>query len=208
MAVALLALVMSFTGTAVAGRLLVSGDKLIRKGSLSGNRLRFHTLTGTQIDVGKLGKVPSAANADSAVVAGTAFRAGVATNATNATTASNALALGGLAAGSYTPVIYAHVFADGTLDPTESKGITQSMVIRRHTSAYCFSGLPFTPRGGSATIDYAEAGLNNGNHELAELEIDQSGFASDCNPGETVEVSTASNLNTFGREAFYIVLYR
>jgi hypothetical protein len=211
MAVSLLALLMSCSGTAVAASALVSGDKLIRKDSLSGDRLRFHTLSGVQVNVAKLGKVPAAKHADSAAVAGAAFTAGQAANATNAvnaanaTTAANASALGGLAAGSFAPVIYAHVLADGTVDPAESKGITQAMVTKRKTSAYCFSGLPFAPKGGSATIDYAAAG--NGNRELAELEIDQTGSASDCQSGETVEVSTASNFASFGPEAFYIVLY-
>lgn len=80
MVVAIVALVVALSGTAVAGSGRVSGDNLIKKGSLSGNRLRSHTLTGKQVDLAKLGQVPSAAQADTAA---------------SATNASNAAELGG-----------------------------------------------------------------------------------------------------------------
>ncbi|HWF23953.1 MAG TPA: hypothetical protein VG275_00790 [Solirubrobacteraceae bacterium] len=115
------ALVVASSGTAIAAG-LVSGDKLIKKHSLSGNRLRNHTVTGTQVNLKKLGKVPSAKNADhattatsatkattatkatsatTATIATAAITAGSATNATNATNAVNAAALGGQAASAY-----------------------------------------------------------------------------------------------------------
>src|ERR1700733_599928 len=85
MVVAMTALVVAASGTAVAATKLVSGDKLIKKGSLSGNRLRNHTLTGTQVKLSKLGKVPAATHADHATNADHATDADHATNATNAT---------------------------------------------------------------------------------------------------------------------------
>jgi hypothetical protein len=63
MIVALAALVIAMGGTAIAARSLVNGDRLIAKRSLSGDRLRSHTLTGKQIDLRKLGSVPTARNA-------------------------------------------------------------------------------------------------------------------------------------------------
>ncbi len=42
------------------------GKPLIKKGTLSGNRLRNHTLTGAQINLSTLGQVPSARIADTA----------------------------------------------------------------------------------------------------------------------------------------------
>ncbi len=81
MVVAVIALVFAVSGTAIAASHLVSGDKLIKKRSLSGNRLRNHTLTGKQINLKKLGKVPSATNADHAT---TANSAGFANGAGNA----------------------------------------------------------------------------------------------------------------------------
>jgi hypothetical protein len=83
--VAIIALVVAASGTAVAASSLVSGDGLIKKHSLSGNRLVNHTLTGKQINLNKLGKVPNAANADHAT------NANHATNADNATTAGAAV---------------------------------------------------------------------------------------------------------------------
>jgi len=64
MVVAVIALVVAATGTAVAASQRVDGDSLIKKGSLSGNRLRDHTLTGLQIKLSELGTVPKAKNAD------------------------------------------------------------------------------------------------------------------------------------------------
>jgi len=92
MVVAVVALVVALSGTAIAASGRVSGDKLIKKGSLSGNRLRSHTLTGKQVDLAKLGQVPSAAQADTAA---NAMNATNATNATNAKVATNADELGG-----------------------------------------------------------------------------------------------------------------
>lgn len=98
MIVALLALVVALGGTAFAAVALVNGDKLIKKGSLSGNRLRKHTVTRTQVNLSRLGKVPSATKADSAT---SATNAGHASNATNASFAANSSELGGVAASSY-----------------------------------------------------------------------------------------------------------
>ena len=84
MVVAIIALVVAVSGTAVAATKMVNGDKVIIKGTLSGNRLReqtltgaqikphsltaaqirAHTLTATQINLNKLGKVNSAKLAD------------------------------------------------------------------------------------------------------------------------------------------------
>lgn len=64
MVVAIVALVVAMTGSAIAGPLktVIDGSS-IKKHSIPGNRLIDHTLTGQQIDVSKLGTVPSAANA-------------------------------------------------------------------------------------------------------------------------------------------------
>jgi hypothetical protein len=90
MIVALIALVFAMTGTAVAAAQLVSGDKLIKKNSLSGDRLRKGTVTGTQIKVATLGTVPSAAQAGTATNANHATSADTATSATSATHAGSA----------------------------------------------------------------------------------------------------------------------
>jgi hypothetical protein len=102
MAVSSLALTVALGGTAIAASNSVSGDALIKTHSLSGNRLRNKTVTGNQINLNTLGKVPSAKVADSATSASKATSATNATNATNAlnatnaTNATNAANLGGL----------------------------------------------------------------------------------------------------------------
>lgn len=58
-----MALVVATSGSAFAAGKLVSGDSLIKKHSLSGNRLRAGTLTGAEIKVSSLGQVPSAKTA-------------------------------------------------------------------------------------------------------------------------------------------------
>jgi len=95
MVVAIVALVVAMTGSAVAGPLkkLIAGSS-IKKHSIAGNRLVNHTLTGQQINLKKLGTVPAAKQAASAKTA---------TTAADATTASNALDLGGQPAASYLP---------------------------------------------------------------------------------------------------------
>jgi hypothetical protein len=90
MTVAVLALVVADSRTAIAAGTLTSGDRLIAKRSLSGNRLRNHTIGGAQVQSSSLGKVPSAARADQATKATTAVTATNATNATNAANAANA----------------------------------------------------------------------------------------------------------------------
>jgi hypothetical protein len=104
MVISLVALVVAMSGTAVAASNLVNGDTLIKKGTLSGNRLRRHTLTGSQINLSKLGTVPNARSAGTAGYTAHAGSADTATNAANAahaTTAGNAAALGGQPAASF-----------------------------------------------------------------------------------------------------------
>jgi len=64
--IALLALVIALSGTTMAGYAAgkASGNKLIKKHSLSGNRLKPDTVTGAQVAESSLGTVPRAAVAD------------------------------------------------------------------------------------------------------------------------------------------------
>jgi hypothetical protein len=101
MIVSLVALVVAMSGTAVAGVRLVNGDRLIRKGSLSGNRLRKHTITGRQINMRKLGVVPKARTAVSAGSASLAGHANTSVYAVKSQEAVNADALGGQSPSSF-----------------------------------------------------------------------------------------------------------
>jgi len=66
--IAVLALVVALCGTTMAGYAAgkASGNSLIKKHSLSGNRLKADSVTGKEVAEGSLGTVPSAANAGSA----------------------------------------------------------------------------------------------------------------------------------------------
>jgi hypothetical protein len=89
------ALVVALSGTAVAVT-AQNGNKLIKKHTLSGNRLHNNTITGAQVKESTLGQVPSAASADhatsadSATTAQTANSANTASSATTADSASTA----------------------------------------------------------------------------------------------------------------------
>jgi hypothetical protein len=61
--IGVIALVIATSGTAFAAGQLVNGDTLIKKNSLSGNRLRDGSITGKQIKLSSLGPVPTAKNA-------------------------------------------------------------------------------------------------------------------------------------------------
>ncbi|HXO07538.1 MAG TPA: hypothetical protein VN880_05875 [Solirubrobacteraceae bacterium] len=134
---AIVALVVAASGTAVAATKLANGDKLIKKGTLSGNRLRKHTLTGTQINVKKLGTVPKATNANhatSATSATSATTATSATNAVNASNASNAAELNGQPASSYLT----------TSNKIGTNGIAKSTGASAGTNVTLFKTGPFT----------------------------------------------------------------
>jgi len=88
--ISIVALFLAASGSAIAASKLVSGNKLIKVNSLSGNRLKTGSVTGKQIKASTLGKVPSAAKADTANTATSALTAGTATTATSATTAGSA----------------------------------------------------------------------------------------------------------------------
>ncbi|MBV9803253.1 MAG: hypothetical protein JO130_08695 [Solirubrobacterales bacterium] len=66
MVVAIVALVVAASGTALAADKLVNGDSLIKRDSLSGNRLRTASVTGKEIKLSSLGQVPSAKHATNA----------------------------------------------------------------------------------------------------------------------------------------------
>jgi hypothetical protein len=68
-------------------------SKDVRNNDLRGKDVRTNTLKGADVDESSLGKVPSAANADSAA---TAAHATNADNATNASQAANADTVGGI----------------------------------------------------------------------------------------------------------------
>jgi hypothetical protein len=101
MAVAIVALVASFAGPALADQAVHFAKKrldgrTIAAHSIAGSRLKNNTVTGVQVNESTLGKVPSAAHADSAATAGSAGHASNADHAGRADSAGNADTVDGL----------------------------------------------------------------------------------------------------------------
>src|SRR3954462_3387464 len=94
--VATLALVLAVGGTSYAAG-LISG-KSLKNRSVAGKKLKKNTVTGTEVNESKLGKVASAAHADSA---SQADNAATADTAAGSTTSANASKLGGATPESY-----------------------------------------------------------------------------------------------------------
>ena len=142
MIVAVIALISALGGSAVAddavefAKTKVLNGKNIKKKSIAGSKLRNNTITGTQVNESRLGKVPSATKADTA---------------TSATSAGNADTLDGVdsagfakAGASAPPRAYARVNDDGTLDTANSFNVIDS-VLGTNPGRYCFK-LGFTPK--------------------------------------------------------------
>ena len=146
MIVAVIALISALGGSAVAddavefAKTKVLNGKNIKKKSIAGNKLRNNTVTGTQVNESKLGKVPSATKSDSATSASSATNAANATKADSATTATTAGT-----AGSAPPLAYAKVSLTGTVAAATAQGIASANVSRPGAGIYCFD-LPFTPK--------------------------------------------------------------
>ena len=88
--VATLALVLAVGGTSYAASQI--NGKNLKNRSVAGKKLKKNTVTGTEVNESKLGKVPSASQADNAATADTAA---------GATTSANATKLGGATPESY-----------------------------------------------------------------------------------------------------------
>ncbi len=137
MVVALTALVVALGGTAMATTRLVDGDKLIAKASLSGNRLRDSTITATQLNLKRLGEVPSAAEAQTAASATTAISATTAASLDQVTYRSSSfvvLANYGRTTGEADCDPGTFAVGGGTTSPEETEGATDLLVDSHPTS--------------------------------------------------------------------------
>jgi hypothetical protein len=192
MAVALVALVVAVCGTAIAAAQM-SGDKLIKRHSLSGNRLRGHTLGGAQINLRRLGKVPRAAKADSATKALTA---------TTAQNARNAASVGGRT------IRWLEMNADGTI-LAQSGGFA----LTNHD----FAGI-YMLGVGSAVAGHAVLVSNGwgaarsgaaiaGPCGTGTAEVNCDAIEGDANDGKHIEVVTSDTTNTPSDRPFYLMVY-
>jgi hypothetical protein len=189
--VAVIALFVALGGSVYAAGKL--NGKTIKPNSIPGNRLKANGVTGAQVDEGSLGPVPNAVNATNAANATNAVNA---TNAANAANAANAVS-----ADSAQPVAFAHLLSDNTRDAANSKNV--GSVIRNSQGVYCISGVPFTPRGGQATVD-----ITGTTDQFAQLKVHA--VSTDCPADPNVQAvvfTRNANDGTFVDSPFYVVLY-
>jgi hypothetical protein len=134
-----LALFIALGGSAYAFHLGKNsvGSKQLKKNAVKTAKIKNEAVTGAKIKKGTL--------TGSQIDVSTLGTVPSATSATNATNADNAQ-----------PYAFAHVSAKGVLDSANSKNV--GSVSSAGEFYDCFSGLPFTPRGGEATVDYNDAG--------------------------------------------------
>ncbi len=187
--VAIIALVLALAGTSYAA--FTVGTKNIKNSAVTTRKLRDGAVTTAKLAPGAVTAtkinpagltVPSAQHATTADSASTATEA---TNATNATNAANAQ-----------PLAFARVSAAGAIDAADSKNVGSASL--NGTSKYCLSGIPFTVRGGQATVDEEDSG-----YEYAQFAL---GTVSGCPAGTQAFVFTASG-GSPAAAGFFVELY-
>lgn len=100
------------------------------------------------------------------------------------------------------PEVFAHIAADGTVDPARSRGISSANVSKDGSDTYCIGSLPFEPRGGQVTADYVGA-QNDTHHQLG------LGRIMGCPEGSQAWVWSFENDTGASRPSnFFILLYR
>lgn len=189
--VSMIALVMALGGTAYAKFTLPKnsvGTKQLKNGAVTTGKLKNGAVTVNKLNVTGV-TVPNALHADSAdtaTVAGSANNANNANNATNAVNAANSQ-----------PMAFADVTDTGTLVTADTKNV--GSVTKEGTDIYCLSGIPFTVRGGQATINYNDSGL-----EYAQLGIGTDGVTCPANTQAFVFTLTSTGGASAG---FFVHLY-
>jgi hypothetical protein len=140
----------------------------IGTGAVTGEKIAADAVTGDKVDEGSLGQVPSASKASFAT-----------------------------AAESANPVVFAKIGGDGSVDPSNSKGISGGDVNSPSTGIYCVSAPGFGPKGAQVTL------VEEPNAEItARIRIG----GPQC-PSPKVEVLVWKG--TVGvKNAFFIMLYR
>jgi hypothetical protein len=98
--------------------------------------------------------------------------------------------------------IFAQVDQNGVLNGTNSSGIEQANVTAGTVGGYyCFSGLPFAPRGGSVTLDWPTSG-----DMITTMGLGGNG---QCPPGTQAFVNTRLPDGSGSRPSgFFVTFYR
>jgi Collagen triple helix repeat (20 copies) len=180
LAVAIIALVVAMSGTAVAASLITS--KQIKDGTIQVK------------DISKSARAtlakPAAGLPGAQGPAGPAGEAG-AQGAKGDTGAQGDKGAAGEA------VAYANVKGDGTIEPGQSKGITNDMIDRTAEGVFCFKNLGFTPKSVQVSPDGSFGQLDT----VVSSSVLVNGALSDCDADGTHKVRVRTvDLN--GSESF------
>lgn len=175
MIVAIIALVAALGGTSYAAFSLPAnsvGSKQLKKNAVITKKIKNHAVTASKINPAGL-TVPNATHASTASTAGIGF----------------------------SPVAYAHINADGTVDASQSRGVSNANVDLEFTSTYCFRGLSF-PFKTAMVSGENQAGGSSANDGFASVRIP----SSICSPGAQVQVFTTQTSPSlaFAPLSFYI----
>jgi hypothetical protein len=165
---------------AVIALFLALGGTVYAAGKLNGKTIKRSSIPGNRLK----GDSVTGAQVNEASL-------GVVPNATNATNATNAA--------NAQPIAFAHLSSAGVLDEANSKNVGSA--VRDIEGVYCFSGLPFTPRGGQATVD--PVGSSN---QFAQFSIGGTG----CSPGLGAQAfvdTFDSDTGSFNDAPIYVVFY-
>lgn len=188
------------SGAVIAGKL---GPAAVTSENIADNAVTTAKIADKAVTAQKLNTtgltVPTAQNATNAQ---NAVKAENATNAVNAQNAQNAVNAEN-AVTAQSVLAFARIEDGGSVLPALAKGITSANVTKPAIGVYCFD-LPFSPKGGQATVE-----SDSDNDEVITLEVADSpeGFTN-CPATAEVEV-THFDVGTPGPEDadFYIELY-
>jgi hypothetical protein len=155
--------------------------------AFAASKIGTNQLKGSSVTTGKIKKEAiTTSKIKKGAVTGAKVNLGSLGTVPNATNATNAQ-----------PTAFAHVSAAGVLDAANSKNA--GSVTKVGGGLYCFSGLPFAPRGGQATVDFAAAGF-----EYAQFEV---GGAPVCPTGTQAAVFTTLSTGVVAA-GFYVTFYQ
>jgi cytoskeletal protein RodZ len=206
--ISLLALFVALGGTSYAAITLPKnsvGAKQLKKNAVTGAKIKNGAVTASKIntkgltvpDAFRATSADSATNATNATHATTADSATSAANATNATHATSAdSATDATNAANAQPVAFAHISHAAVIDAANSKNVGGVTLVG--TSTYCLTGIPFSVRGGQATIDDKDSGF-----EVTQFGL---GGVPACPAGTQAFVITFDG-TTAAAAGFFVVLY-
>ena len=172
--VASLALLLAAAGGITYAASKINGHN-IKKNSIPGNRIKKHSLRGNRL---KKNTVTGRRIKESTL--------STVPSARHATSADSAQ-----------PEAFAQVSGAGALNPANTKNV--GSVVKVGTALYCFSGIPFTPRGGQVTVDFNNSATQAGQFGL--------GPTGGCPSGTQASAFTDRSGEGPSAAGFFVVFY-